>query len=76
MIQQAMILERESLAARETARPPMERPATKPLISKPQKLTTAAMQKQMTRIRRHMEIKFPKVASRLHLPFFVKKEKT
>jgi hypothetical protein len=54
----------------------MERPATKPLISKPQKLTTAAMQKQMTRIRRHMEIKFPKVASRLHLPFFVKKEKT
>ena len=27
----------------------MERPATKPLISKPQKLTTAAMQKQMTK---------------------------
>ena len=45
----AKMLERESLAAREKAKPPIDKPAIKPLMSKPHTLTTEAKHRQITR---------------------------
>ena len=46
---QAKMLARESLAARETASPPMESPAMNPLMLKPQVLRTVARAKKRIR---------------------------
>ena len=69
---QAKMLARESLAARDTARPPMDSPAMNPLMLKPQVLSTVARAKKTIRAWKKEENR-PLMAGSSFFPDLLKK---